>query len=55
MYDKPNRVSDAPTLQSLIRESWDPLQRAERRMEAARRLAELERILCGELTPTGRS
>lgn len=54
MYEKLNRVSDAPTLQTLIRESWDPVQRAERRIEAVRRLAELKRLLGCELSPVGR-
>ncbi len=55
MYEKSNRVNDATTLQCLIRASWDPVQRAERRIEAVRRLAELQRLLTCELTPAGRS
>ncbi|WP_419184611.1 hypothetical protein [Botrimarina mediterranea] len=44
---KTSGVSDASTLQSRIRESWDPVQRAERRIEADRRLRQLARLMCG--------
>ncbi len=54
MDNQSNHLSDAPTLQSHIRDSWDPVQRAERRMEAARRLAALERMVGGVLAPAGR-
>ena len=40
-------VSDASTLQADVRNSWDPVQRAERRIEAVRRLRQLERLLDG--------
>lgn len=45
MILKTNGVSDASTLQSDVRNSWDPVQRAERRIEAVRRLRQLERLL----------
>jgi hypothetical protein len=46
MSHKSNGVNDASMTQSLIRESWDPVQRAERRIEAVRRLRKLEQLLC---------
>jgi hypothetical protein len=47
MILKTNGVSDASTLQTDVRNSWDPVQRAERRIEAVRRLRQLERLLGG--------
>ena len=45
MILKTNSVSDASTIQADVRNSWDPVQRAERRIEAVRRLRQLERLL----------
>ena len=45
MIQKIHGVGDTSTQQTLIRESWDPVQRAERRIEAVRRLRQLERLL----------
>ena len=51
MTQKTNGASDASLLQTHIRDSWDPVQRAERRIEAVRRLRELQRLLCSADVP----